>query len=85
MRMVLDANGKSIEDRVRERKQAKMLDPKLTCGKHFYKDLKEECFGTSAGMGVVLFQEPPDSDVQDDQLYNVLKAGPDSTEMLCHV
>ena len=74
MRMVLDADGKSIEDGVRERKQATMLDPKVTCGKSCYNDLKEGYFGTSAGMGVAIFQEHPDSDVQDDQLYNVLKA-----------
>ena len=73
LRMVLDANGKSIEDRVRERKLAKLLDNKVTCGKNFYKELKDDYFGSNAGQGVVMM-EPAETDVQDDHLFGVLKA-----------
>ena len=41
-RMVLDANGKSLYDRVLERKMAKLHDHKVPRGKKFYKELKDE-------------------------------------------
>ena len=45
LRMVFDKDGNAIYDRVFERQLAKMMDAKLLCGKNFYRDLNEECFG----------------------------------------
>lgn len=71
LRMVLDKDGKSIFDRVYERKLAKLIDNSLPCGKNFYSEVKEEFFGNGGGP---TFPAVPLEDIEDAELFLVLKA-----------
>ena len=70
--MVLDKEGKSICDRVRDAKRQKRLDQPITIGKEFYSDLKDEFFGD---LDLTQdFEKPPESDQTDERLFGCLRS-----------
>ena len=71
--MILDEEGNSVEDRVRQRKQLNEADNnRYPCGKNFYKELKEEYFAKAGNLSG--FPAVPGADTQDDEMFNCVKA-----------
>ena len=72
LRMILDEEGNSVEDRVRQRKQLNEEDnTRYPCGKNFYKELKEEYFAKAGNLSG--FPAVPGADTQAYDMFKCVK------------